>query len=374
MQKYTIEDIKSFLREKYGYEYLFGKITGRKSIVTAFDDDGYLYNCNIDKMMTKGTKSKIVHKTNPHSIYNINLYLDANTGGEFVCISDNYINNTSELDFIHINCGRKIKAKWINVYRERYTENIGNNKTGLYCEHCTSKKLESTHALVLKQVWLHEHPDTTVEDMSCINPLTNRCLPTDIVNHRLKIAIEVQSWFHDFEYQQMKDNIKKKYWIDRGYSFYQVDQRDYSVLEMIRLFFDYIDTIPNYIDFDYSNKFDDVAAQNLLNESLSVSYVANEMNCSPHIIYDAIYNNRIKYPLEYVNNCYTSVVQLDLNQKYINEYETISKAQKNTGVNGISYVLRNGRNYCGGYYWVKRDEYYSGTYTIKSTRLKNRIA
>ena len=91
------------------------------------------------------------------------------------------------------------------------------------------KNIESSHALVLKQVWLYEYPDTITEDKSCINPLTNHPLPTDIVNHNLKIAIEIQSWFHDFKDQQEKDEIKRNFWINKGYSFYALDQRDYTI-------------------------------------------------------------------------------------------------------------------------------------------------
>lgn len=65
------------------------------------------------------------------------------------------------------------------------------------CPFCSKFHLESYHASVLKQIFIHKYPDTSLEDRSCINPKTNRALPTDIVNHNLKIAIEIQSGYHD---------------------------------------------------------------------------------------------------------------------------------------------------------------------------------
>ena len=371
-RKYTFDDIKKWLMETYNYKYLAGEYNSILDKITCIDEEGYLLLCSINKMMSRNQKSPRISTFNPYSIYNINLYLEKYTNGEFKCVSKEYKRNNEELDFVHNKCGRIIKNKWINIGRGRSLNNLGSNKTGLFCPHCNTVQLESTHALVLKQIWQHEEPDTIVEDRSCINPNTHCSLPTDIVNHRLKIAIEIQSWFHDFDEQKQKVKIKKEYWINKGYHFYAVDQRDYTVLEMVNLFFEDINEIPNYIDFEYSNKFNDVEAQKLLNEHLSVIKVAKIMNCKPHVIYDAIQNKRIVYPKNYIINCYRQVVQLDLDQKFIKEYQSISQAEKETGANGISGVLNDNRNYCGGYYWVYSNDYYSNNYTIKPSRFKNK--
>lgn len=142
---------------------------------------------------------------------------------------------------------------------------------------------------------------------------------------------------------------------------------------MIQLFFPYIHEIPDYIDFEYSNKVDDVLIQKLLNEYMSVTKVAETMNCDPHIIYNAIYGNRVSYPDGYRNNCYTSVVQLDLNENLLNEYDTIQEVSDYTGIKpeSIANCLRRNRNYCCGYYWVYKNDYESGNYTILKCRFKN---
>ena len=300
--------------------------------------------------MKNGTHA-FVHVGNPYSIDNINNYLKINTNGEYTCISEKYINKNALLNFRHNKCGRIFQQTWNNISKKRNQNNIGSNKTGVRCPFCDNLQLESTHALILKQVWLHEKNETIVEDKSCINPNTNHPLPTDIVNHKDKIAIEVQSWFHDFEDQKIKDKIKSDYWISKGYKFYAIDQRNYTVLEMIQIFFPYIKEIPNYIDFEYSNKLNDVYIQNLLNEGNTVTEIANKINCKSHTIYDAIRYGRISYPLDYKKAVYSPIIQFDLNGKLIREYDSIKEAIEITGLKSISSALNNGRNIYGGYYW-----------------------
>lgn len=361
--KYTFEEAKEILRS-FGYEYLSGEYKGVCSILVCIDNNGYYVRCSLDKLINSGKRPLVVSTSNPYTLCNINKYVKTYTDDEYECISDTYISNDTDLEFKHNVCGRIFKNKWRNITRKRYLTSYTSNRTGLFCPHCNTKQLESTHALVLKQVWLHEENDTITEDVSCINPNTNHVMPTDIVNHRLKIAIEIQSWFHDFEDAKIKDSIKKQFWIDKGYDFYAVDQRDYTVLEMIQIFFPNINKIPDYIDFEYSNKFNDVEAQKLLNKYKSIPKVAKLMNISTHIIYDAIYNKRLEYPNGYINDCNTPVVQLDLDLNYVNSYNSLKEASDITGCKNISECLLKKRNYSGGYYWVKKSDYDSWNFTI----------
>ena len=351
-KKLTYNDVKSNLFAK-GYKLLVDENNYKGITLTKLlceDSKGYKYIVTYDKVMKNGTHA-FVHVGNPYSIDNINNYLKINTNGEYTCISEKYINKNALLNFRHNKCGRIFQQTWNNISKKRNQNNIGSNKTGVRCPFCDNLQLESTHALILKQVWLHEKNETIVEDKSCINPNTNHPLPTDIVNHKDKIAIEVQSWFHDFEDQKIKDKIKSDYWISKGYKFYAIDQRNYTVLEMIQIFFPYIKEIPNYIDFEYSNKLNDVYIQNLLNEGNTVTEIANKINCKSHTIYDAIRYGRISYPLDYKKAVYSPIIQFDLNGKLIREYDSIKEAIEITGLKSISSALNNGRNIYGGYYW-----------------------
>ena len=91
--------------------------------------------------------------------------------------------------------------------------------------------------------------------------------------------------------------MKKDFWINKGYQFYDPDIRDYSILEMCQLFFD-IDKIPEWVDYSYSNKLNIKEIQEMLN-NYTVTEIANELSINPHRIYDAIYSKKIFYPSNY---------------------------------------------------------------------------
>ena len=143
------------------------------------------------------------------------------------------------------------------------------------CPFCSKFHLESYHASVLKQIFIHKYPDTSLEDRSCINPKTNRALPTDIVNHNLKIAIEIQSGYHDKPEKRVIDKFKKDFWINKGYKFYDPDIRDYSILEMVNIFFKEITEIPDYVDFDFSTNIDFNLVQQYLDNGYSIKEISN---------------------------------------------------------------------------------------------------
>lgn len=239
------------------------------------------------------------HKSNPYTIDNINTYLKINTNNEYICISQEYFGQDSDLLILHKICGKTFNTSWVNLNRKP-NENEP-NRHGTRCPYCTGLRTQSLHAVVLKQLFEELKNNTVIEDRSCINPITNCSLPTDIVNHDDKIAIEIQSWFHDNPEQQAKDLIKKNYWESIGYTVYTPDIRNYTVLEMVQIFFPDIDEIPNWIKYDFESKLNVNIAQKLLNDGLLVTEVAEKMNVSSHRIYDAIYSKRLTYPDNYKN-------------------------------------------------------------------------
>ena len=351
-EKFTEEYAYSIFRAN-GFEPLERYINCKEKI-KCLNSDGYYINIDLDNVQL-GKKGRPFSTYNIYSDDNVKIFIDRDTDGEYEYVSGHYVNNKSFITIRHKKCGREFSTKWINLNRHPSEKDV--NRRGTRCPFCEAKQLESTHALVLKQVWLHEKPTTVTEDQSCINPITNYPMPTDIVNHDEKIAIEVQSWFHDFPDRKIKDKIKKDYWISRGYKFYDVDQRDYTVLQMVQLFFPYIDDIPNYIDFDYANKSDDVQIQRLLNEGKTPREISNILKYDIHVIYDSIYEGRCYYPNGYKNACYHSVVQLDLKRNFINCYDSISDAKKATGLKSIASCLSNKHYVCGEFYWLYKTDY-----------------
>lgn len=353
-QKYT--QIKAYkLFKQHNLEPLEPYINC-KTKMKCLNNNGYIIDISLGDV-NQNKSGKLFSKNNRFVLDNIKKYIHDDTNGDYEYICGEFKNAYSVFGIIHKKCGRVFHSKWYNIYRKASEKEP--NRHGTRCPFCAASQLESTHALVLKQVWMHEKNGTIVEDMSCINPKTNHPLPTDIVNHNEKIAIEVQSWFHDFKKQKDKDKIKKEFWIKKGYNFYAIDQREYTVLEMIKMFFPYIEEIPSYVDFDYSNKINDVRIQQKLNSGISIREIAKAENCKPHTIYDAIRYGRIRYPLNYKNKSFSPVVQLDTDYNYISEYESIKKAIDATGIKNISSVLCSKKHYSGGYIWFYKEDYYN---------------
>ena len=330
------------------------------------DSNGYKYYLKLSKIIN-ADKRYIAYPTNPFSIFNINRYLKLNNVN-FKCISDEYVSATSNLDFICLNCGTIVHMMWRNVNRKNTRTS---NRGHIICPSC-GKRTESIHALLLKQVFLHEYKDTIPEEPSCINPLTSKSMPTDIVNHRLKIAIEIQSQWHDFEDKKPKDAYKKSFWIEKGYSFYEPDIRDYSVLEMVQLFFPNIDKIPDYIDYNYSNKINIKEIQVLIDKGETIPSIEKITGINRHRIYDAIYDGRLIRGENTKNASFMPVVQLDINLNFIREYDSISDAFRCTGIKtcAIDTCLRKGRHFSGGFFWYYKDDYDIGKINPKSRFLK----
>lgn len=362
-RQYSHDEVKTKLLN-FGYILLNSEGTFKGANVdklTCVDSDGYKVEAYFNGIIN-GEKAHIVHPTNPYSLENIQKFL-LNHNLPFELIDDKYINNKTPIKFKCKRCGKTVETPWSYIIRYSTDGTFGR----IYCAKCDGT-IESLHATTLKQVFVHEYPDTTVEDKSFINPNTNCIMPTDIVNHKLKIAIEVQSQWHDC--RAGKDKMKRDFWISKGYDFYAPDIRNYTILEMLQLFFD-VDKIPDYVDFELANKLDIAKAQSLLDDKMTPTDVANFMNVKVHRIYDAIYSGNLKYSDDYVNDCYTRVVCFDMDMNKIDEFDSIQQASRNTGVSSgaISSALLKDRNYAKGYYWQKLEDYKMGKEIIP-TRLK----
>lgn len=312
------------------------------------DRNGYKYKLIYNSVL-KGQHPNPVSKSNIFSIDNINIFLK-NNNKKFICVSDSYIDRDYLLEFECLRCGEHIFAKWRNMNKK---DNA--NRNILTCPNCDGR-IESIHALVLKQMFKHYYPDTIEEEISCINPITGCILPTDIVNHNLKIAIEIQSEWHDREYQKVKDKIKREFWINKGYKFYDPDIRNYSVLEMCQLFFD-IKEIPDYINYEYNNKLNIKKAQELLDKNISPKDVADILSVNVHVIYDAISYGKLFYSNNYIKQCYTPIIKIENN--IVTNYMTIKEGAESNNLKpgSLSSALLEGRHEFGGYTWYYKKDY-----------------
>lgn len=305
-------------------------------------------------------------KRNPYTIYNINQWLLNDKHSNFICCSTEFIDRDSDLDFKCSRCGEHIYKSWFNAYRNDCQH------LGLSCPNCDGN-YESLHAIILKQIFIHEYPDTVVEDPSCINPNTNSIMATDIVNHRLKVAIEIQGQYHNREDQKKRDKIKKKFWIDKGYNFYDYSIDKVSIIDYIRLFFPNVKEIPEYIDYNYCSKLNLKVIQAKLDNNDNVIDIAHDLSINPHRIYDAIYENKLHYSDTHKNASMKSVIQVSPNGEFIEKYESIKQAENDNNIthgNISSCIYYNGY-FSSGYYWFYEDDYNSGKY---QSLMNNRTA
>lgn len=303
--------------------------------IKIIDDLGYKYYPVINNIIYD-KKPLRFHKSNIFSIDNVNNYLKLVGASDYICVSNAYIDNSSYLKILHSSCGTAYDAKLRDIIYD---------KCGTYnkCPKCKTSKTESIHASVLKQVFLHEYPDTILEDRSCVNSKTGRPLPTDIVNHRLKLAIEIQSSYHDN--RKDIDLYKKNFWVDRGYDFYSPDIRNYTILGMIQIFFRDIKLIPNYIDYNFSNCVDFLEIQEMIDSGYTIIEISNLKDIPESTVRGLVTDKKVILPKGYKNKTHKikPVLRIDIDGNIIKRYESVNSISKDGFATGTVRRVLNGK-------------------------------
>ena len=332
------------------------------------DPEGYLYDATwVD--LNAGKTPERYHPSNKYTIQNINHYLELHRNGEYKCVSHEYVSNTSQLEFCHVLCGTIFEATWAQI-----SGKMQKNKKDKYhkkCPSCNKQKTESIHASVLKQIFINVHPDTILEDKTCINPKTNRVLPTDIVNHRLKIAIEIQSSFHDTDKRKVIDAYKKNFWIERGYNFYNPDIRDYSILEIVNIFFPQLDVIPDYVDYNFSNCIDFVRIQEMLDSGHTIHEISDLLEINENTVRGIVRDKKLQLPSDYKERVFDikPIIQLSKKGEYISRYSSLCDIERSGYSTGtIRRVLSKTQDFAYDCYWLYEKEYMSGEYCIPTAK------
>lgn len=352
--------------EAHGYTLVNSNIDNLKTshdLIDVYDKDGYYYQIYWYNMK-KGHMPLKFHRRNGYTIKNINHLLEEIERNEYVCISDSYHNNHTPLKFIHKKCEKVFEASLVQIGGKWIR---GNYKYYKQCPYCSNNLKESLHASILKQIFLHIYPDTIVEEKSCINPKTNRVLPTDIVNHRMKIAIEIQSQYHDKKHKKELDKYKKNFWINKGYKFYDPDIRDYNILELIQIFFKDIETIPPYIDYSFSKHIDYTKVQPMLDAGYSIKEIEEKLNYNQHYVHTLLQTNKVKLPPNYKEKILNTrpIVQISKDNKFISRFESKCDADRKGFAYGtISRVLSKKQKFAYDTCWFFEDDYLSGNYKI----------
>ena len=334
-ENFTVYDQKIILMDKDGYKYILSW--------------GHFKN---------GQEPRRFYVGNPYTIENINLFLKLTNREDYVCIDKQYYGNDKLLKIKHDKCGKIFEATLLDLQGQ--TVSSGKYRYTKKCPFCDKRKTESIHASILKQVWIHECPSTIVEDKTCINIRTNRALPTDIVNHDLKIAIEIQSQWHDSDRRKTIDRYKKQFWIDKGYQFYDPDIREYSYLELVQLFFPSITELPNYIDYNYGDTLDCEKVQKFLDDGWSLRQVSECLNVNKGTIQAAINNKKITLPKDYKykHKMKRKIVHLSHDGKYIETFESLKEADLKGYKSGtVIRVLKGKQEFSYGDKWMYEEDY-----------------
>lgn len=319
------------------------------SSIDIIDKNGYKYSAYLRSLL-RGSQPQKFNTNNKYTIQNINHFFELSDRKNYFCNNDEYFGNTKPLKIRHKRCNQV------------YTTDLTLIQEGQRCPYCYGDLVESFHASLLKQVFKHEYPDTVLEDPSCINPNTGYSLPTDIVNHELNIAIEIQSSFHDKEVQKIKDKIKKDYWINRGYSFFAPDIRDYSPIELVQLFFSEITIIPEYFIPSFSKTIDVLFLQKELDNGKSLKQISRETGIKHGTLQNAVKDHRLTLPDDYKKKHlnWRPIVMVDDNNIIIKEFSTMAQANKEGYKSGtVIRVLKKKQNKSYGYKWFYKDEFVS---------------
>lgn len=373
--KYTTENIIRYLKlNEPNYTLLEEKVVDCKTKINIKCNKGHIYQTSWTNFLLGRRCPKCKsEKASERLVGNINdfkTYVTSSTNGEYECISDEYINSNTKLKIKHNECG--------NIYEVTPAKFTGSkNRNGCRCPICNQTVLESTHATVLKQLFLKYKKDVVLEDKSCINPLTNHCLPTDIVCHDERLVVEVQSWYHDKEEQQIKDTIKKDYWENKGYKVYTPDVRDYSSLSMAQIFFPNLKEIPKWIDYKYGkNNLDINEVQKIINLGKNTREVGDIFGVSRNVIQNLIKNGEVILPdnhwrkMKNVKN----IVVLDLDGNFINKFTSATEASQfmNMHQTSISKACKNNINYhyYNNYIWLYEEDYINNNYIIEKDKIK----
>ena len=143
------------------------------------------------------------------------------------------------------------------------------------CNDCNCTLAESTIANIIKQVVRNNFHEYTFEyDDGFITRLGKKSL-YDIYIKDINTLIECQSEYHDTFRRQSIDIDKKKFALDNGYSFIEIDSRKDSILHAIQKLIPEITDIPEYIYDEIKNKYESiVCAQHMINNGYCINDVA----------------------------------------------------------------------------------------------------
>ncbi len=205
-KKYTIEDVKKYIKEKYPKAIVKSKeYIDNGSKLEIVCENGHIYEPTFSSIKSGKWCSECCG-TKRHTIEYVKNYIEKNHPGA-ICNSVEYKNSHTKLEVICEN-GHKYITTFDNIQREHW------------CPKCAELKSEKYIRLIFKELTNKEFIKARPEWL--FNDKTNRRLELDGFNEETKIAFECQGGQHykhcenfhkteeRFKDQQYRDNLKKE--------------------------------------------------------------------------------------------------------------------------------------------------------------------
>jgi len=229
--------------------------------------------------------------------------------------------------------------KCVNNKHEDYPQIICSaNAYDFRCPECSREYAESIMATTLKQVLRYEYSHTRWEYDAGFKINKNHS-KYDIYVPELNLLVECQSEYHDDPNRIKTDILKKQFAIDNGYEYIAIDNRDFSILDVLRFFVPRIDKIPDYVQMDKNTirDWDVEDAQKLLNDGYTYGETANILEITYGAIHSAITNKILIKPIDYCKSDSVKIVSLSTDNKLVKKYNSVRVAYKELGgANGTS--------------------------------------
>ncbi|HBV85313.1 MAG TPA: hypothetical protein DEF42_01260 [Desulfosporosinus sp.] len=170
------------------------------------------------------------------------------------------------------------------------------------CLKCSHSANESLMAIALKQLFKHYYPKTEWECDLGFRGKFGGVSPYDIYVPELNLVVECQSQYHDDSEHRELDLMKRRYALDKGYLYKEIDHRNISVLEAIQQFFPELNEVPDYVDLtkNVTRSWSLERAQELLNKGFSYKDVSEAVNTRKQSIASAVMKRQLVMPVGYI--------------------------------------------------------------------------
>lgn len=104
---------------KKGWKLCDGEVySGNSKYINVVNKDGYMAYTTLTNIEASNTSIELFDRRNPHTIYNIRLYLKLNKTN-LELLSDKYVSNTSNLSF-KCGCGNEFKKSLSTLFSNRF--------------------------------------------------------------------------------------------------------------------------------------------------------------------------------------------------------------------------------------------------------------